>query len=164
MKKVTDNMGFASGVLKTILNICLVIAFLTFGSSILIFFFNLFSGQAIIETIAQFIFLTFTACFLLLIRDLKNIIKTVLNRNPFTLKNVKRFNRIGFATLYIGLVIFIYDLWTMGFKTFTFVDIGPDISGNIDLVVPFIMGLFSLVLAQIFKQAHQIYQENKLTI
>ncbi|AGL00143.1 DUF2975 domain-containing protein [Desulfoscipio gibsoniae] len=83
---------------------------------------------------------------------LRCIFKTLLNTSPFTLKNVDALRKMAVAafvisTLYIIKCLFWFTLGT-----------------GIIVIIFAIAGLFSLVLADVFKQAVQYKEENDLTV
>lgn len=83
---------------------------------------------------------------------LRCIFKTLLNTNPFTLENVDALRKMAVASfiisaLYITKCLFWFTLGTA-----------------IIVIIFAIAGLFSLVLADVFKQAVQYKEENDLTV
>lgn len=83
---------------------------------------------------------------------LRCILKTLLNTNPFTLENVDALRKMAVASfvisaLYITKFLFWFTLATA-----------------IIVIIFAIAGLFSLVLADVFKQAVQYKEENDLTV
>lgn len=83
---------------------------------------------------------------------LRCIFKTLLNTNPFTLENVDALRKMAVASFVISALYI-----TKCFFWFTL--------GTAIIVIIFaIAGLFSLVLADVFKQAVQYKEENDLTV
>lgn len=98
-----------------------------------------------------FLYITGIVC-LGLVNEIRKIFKTLNRRNPFMMDNVKSLNRIGgscfiIAAAYI-LKVFFYNSVLTAIITMVFI----------------IAGLFSVVLAEVFRQAIEVKQENDLTI
>ena len=108
--------------------------------------------------------LVIASSILFIIFQLRNILGTLISKNPFSISNVYRFRNIGFSTLLVGIFILVNDLYFKGLRTFTIFDDSRGLHTNIEIYIPFLLGVFSLILAEIFKIAYQIYEENKLTI
>lgn len=159
------NSILLSKFLKIILNIFWYIGLISFVilsvSSILSNFNN---NYGILNTIFSIGVLIIVACILLIIFHLRKILNTIINKKPFSLSNVSRFRYIGITTIFIGILLFIKDIYFIGLKTFTIIDDSQGLFTNVDIYIPILIGLFSLILAEIFKMGYQIYEENKLTI
>ncbi len=87
-----------------------------------------------------------------IIFHLRCIFRTVINENCFVEKNVASLKRMGTASFFISLVTLIRLFFVVTPATL------------IIILVFFIAGLFSLVLAQVFAQAVSYKQENDFTI
>lgn len=98
-----------------------------------------------------FLYITGIVC-LGLVNEIRKIFKTLNRRNPFMLDNVKSLNHIGVACFIIAaayiLKIFFYNSVLTAIITMVFI----------------IAGLFSVVLAEVFRQAIEVKEENDLTI
>lgn len=89
---------------------------------------------------------------LVILRELRNIFKTVLREDPFVRENVASLNRMGISAFCIAVTMFVR----------LFFVITP---AALVLVAVFtIAGLFSLVLSLVFDQAVTYKLENDLTI
>ncbi len=114
-------------------------------------------------------FLLFLAAFfivLIIMIKLRQIIRTILEGDPFTLENVHHFRIIGILSLAIGAINFIFTL-ASAIRDRELVIFGLGVGGitlNIGLFLFIFFGLFALVLAEIFKLSYEIKEENKLTI
>lgn len=84
--------------------------------------------------------------------ELKRMIGTVLTGNPFVMENVVSLKRMAYYAFVIALIT--VGRLTMSMTPAVFVVI----------VVFVVAGIFSLVLAQVFKQAVDYKLENDLTI
>lgn len=98
-----------------------------------------------------FLYLTGIVC-LGLVNEIRKIFKTLNRRNPFMMDNVKSLNRIGWSCFVIAvayiLKIFLYNSVLTVIITMVFI----------------IAGLFAVVLAEVFRQAIEVKEENDLTI
>ncbi len=98
-----------------------------------------------------FLYITGVVC-LGLVNEIRKIFKTLNRRNPFMLDNVKSLNRVGVACFIIAVAylvkIFFYNSVLTAIITMVFI----------------IAGLFSVVLAEVFRQAIEVKEENDLTI
>jgi len=83
---------------------------------------------------------------------LRCIFKTLLNTNPFTLENVDALRKMAVAAFVIAALYIIKCLFWFTLGT------------AIIVIIFAIAGLFSLVLADVFKQAVQYKEENDLTV
>ena len=151
--------------LKIFLNIFWYIGLICFVMlAVSSIFSNFIYNYGIINTIFSIGVLIIVVCILLIIFHLRKILNTVINQKPFSLSNVSRFRYIGFTTIFLGILLFIKDIYFIGLKTFTILDDGKGLFTNVDIYIPIILGIFSLILAEIFKLGYQIYEENKLII
>lgn len=89
---------------------------------------------------------------LFVILELRKIYKTIIHGQPFTLDNSKSLFRMGIASFSLALVFFI--------KLFIF----KTILTYVMLLVLIIAGCFSFTLAELFKEAFRVKEENDLTI
>lgn len=89
---------------------------------------------------------------LVIIFYLRQMFKTVLSQDCFVEENVKALKRMGIASFLISVVTLIRVLFVITPATL------------IIILVFFIAGLFSLVLAQVFAQAVAYKEENDFTI
>ncbi len=122
-----------------------------------------FRGLA--NTIAQLALVGFVSALQFIIVQLRRILETVAHEKPFTLANVARFRSIGFTTLAIGGLFLARDLYLKGWNTF--VILNADDKGvvtNVQVALPFIIGILALILADIFRLGYDMFEENKLTI
>lgn len=98
-----------------------------------------------------FLYVTGIIC-IFLVNEIRKIFKTLNRRNPFMLDNVKSLNRIGISSFLIAaayvLKIFLYN----------------SVLTVIIAMIFIIAGLFSVVLAEVFRQAIAVKEENDLTI
>lgn len=98
-----------------------------------------------------FLYISGFVC-LVLVNEVRKIFKTLNRRNPFMMDNVKSLNRIAVSCFLIAAAyvvkIFFYNSVLTVILTMVFI----------------IAGLFSIVLAEVFRQAVEVKEENDLTI
>jgi len=152
--------------LKLILNLFWGLGLITFSIVIISYGFSIINNNSLLNIIGTIgIFIVISAV-LFIIYQLRKVLDTLIDEKPFSLINVRRFRYIGYSILLIGVLVFINDLYFKGLlATLTIYDDGgPGIYTNIDVYIPFVLGIFSLILSEIFRIAYKIYEENKLTI
>ena len=91
-------------------------------------------------------------CVIYILRQLKSMLKTLISGEPFVNKNVNCFRKCGVASFLISIIYLIrIIMW------FTF--------GSLLIVIIFaLLGLFSLTLKDVFKQAVFYKEENDWTV
>ena len=98
-----------------------------------------------------FLYVTGLVC-LVLVNELRKIFKTLNRKNPFMQDNVKSLKRVGSTCFIIAasyiVKIFFYNSVLTAIITMVFI----------------IAGLFAVVLAEVFRQAIEVKEENDLTI
>lgn len=152
-----------SHILKIILGIFWYIGWLVF-LILIISSISIYRYKGMLNIIATIGVLVIASSILFIIFQLRNILGTLINKNPFSISNVYRFRNIGFSTLLVGIFILVNDLYFKDLRTFTIFDDSSGLYTNIDIYIPFLLGVLSLILAEIFKIGYQIHEENKLTI
>lgn len=153
--------------LKVILNIVWFLGLMFFVSSAISIplFINNNKDQFLLTLSSTLLLLSVVGCVLVIIYQLRKILKTVIDGCPFVLDNVHRFRKISFSTLGLGVYILVDNIFKRGYGVLTFLETSQDgIYSNIGIWIPFVLAIFSLIIAEIFKQAHEIYEDNKLTI
>lgn len=151
--------------LKIILNIFYFIGIFVFIFMIISSTYSIIHTANILNIILTILILLIIFSILSIIFCLRKIINSIIENNPFSLSNVKYFRWIGGNILIIGVILLSKDVYYSGLDAFTILDVYDDtINTNIDIFIPFIAGIFSLILAEIFKIGHRISKENELTI
>ena len=89
---------------------------------------------------------------LVLIRELRRIFRTVLNRDCFVMENVVSLNKMGNWSFFIALMSLVRNIVYL------------TIAMVVVILVFVIAGLFSKVLALVFEEAVRYKEENDLTI
>ena len=121
--------------------------------------------QSITNTIALVALVGFVMVLLFIILQLRRILSTVVDDQPFVFANVARFRSIGYSTLVLGALLLVKDLYFKGWNTFVILNADDaGITTNVQVALPFLFGILALLLAEIFKLGYEIYEENRLTI
>lgn len=89
---------------------------------------------------------------LIIVNEIRKIFNTLKRKDPFVLGNVKSLKRMGIASF---LISFAYIFKIIFYNSFMTV---------IVLMVFVIAGFFSIILAEVFRQAVIFKEENDLTI
>ncbi|MFZ5352504.1 MAG: DUF2975 domain-containing protein [Bacillota bacterium] len=93
---------------------------------------------------------------------LRSITKSALNRQPFTMNNVKSFRKIGATLLAISFIDIILNY---GKSSGTrIIDINSVFIVTPDTLLIMILSCIAFVLAEVFRAAVEIKNENDLTI
>jgi hypothetical protein len=98
-----------------------------------------------------FMYITGLLC-LTIVYDIRRIFKTLNRKNPFKMDNVNSLNRIAGASFLISVSYVVKILFYNSFLTV------------IIAMVFIVTGLFSIILAEVFRQAVIVKEENDLTI
>lgn len=98
-----------------------------------------------------FLFLTGILA-LVVVNEIRRLLKNLNQRNPFIRDNVKSLNRIAISCLLIAACYLIKIIFYNSFLTI------------IITMVFIITGFFSIILAEVFRQAVIVKEENDLTI
>ena len=98
-------------------------------------------------------FLFVTGIFaLVIVHEIRILLKNLNKRNPFILENVQSLNRIAVASLMVAACYAIKMIFYNSFLTI------------IVMMVFIIAGFFSIILAEVFRQAVLVKEENEMTI
>ena len=89
---------------------------------------------------------------ILILWELRNMFQSVIQENPFIIRNVKSLQRMGIYAFAISVLMIIREIFI----------VTP--AGLVLVAVFLIAGLFSMVLSQVFDQAVTYKLENDLTI
>lgn len=153
-----DNNLTTSKILKKCLSLVIVCTIPILILFLISIFIKKPLGSAIIY--ASIVILA-SGIFLFQLYELRCVICTVLDKNPFIEKNIKRFKNIGNCTFLLGIFNILNNQHPKHFLII--IDIGF-FSIDDSIFVYIILGCLSLILAEIFKAALKIKNENDLTI
>lgn len=111
------------------------------------------------------IFFIGTASLIYILYNLKKILKSVLSNGPFTMNNVKCLNKISICCFIITICYLINFIFNNLFTKFSFIEIDKTgIHTDTEFLIFFFAGLFVVILAQVYKQAVEVKEENDFTI
>ncbi|WP_105177381.1 DUF2975 domain-containing protein [Clostridium cagae] len=104
-------------------------------------------------------------CTFLIAIDLKKVAKTLVNKNPFTINNIKNLNKIAIECFIISGCYIGNILYNINKYSYRFINIdNRGIHTDTEPVIFFVAGIFLLILASVFKQALKYKEENDYTI
>lgn len=151
---ILDQKGF-SGIVKCILDLIFIGGIGIFLS--LPFALKWYLGLMYTRTSENYNFLLgflfITGIFaLVVVNEIRKLLKNLNKRNPFIINNVQSLNRIAIACLLIAACYVIKIIFYNSFLTI------------IVTMVFIITGFFSIILAEVFRQAVIVKEENDLTI
>ncbi|QGU95597.1 DUF2975 domain-containing protein [Clostridium bovifaecis] len=106
-----------------------------------------------------------TSSLVLILYNLKLILKSVLKVNPFTMSNVKSLKNIAICCFVITSCYLINFFHNNQFKDFSLISIdSKGIHTDMEFLIFSFTGLFVLILAQVYKQAVEVKEENDYTV
>lgn len=151
---ILDQKGF-SGIVKHILDLIFLGGIGIFLS--LPFALKWYLGLMYTRTSENYnfllVFLFITGIFaLLVVNEIRKLLKNLNKRNPFIISNVQSLNRIAVSCLIIAACYVVKIIFYNSFLTI------------IVTMVFIITGFFSIILAEVFRQAVLVKEENDLTI
>lgn len=158
--------GSLSSILKLVLDLLLL-----FGIGL--FFYvtkrTLFTGtREEFTPILAFVYLLFligSTSLIFIVYNLRNIVKTLLEPDPFTHKNVKSLKNIWIGCFIIASCYFINFFINFNYTTFEIIYVdSKGIHTDFEFFIFFFAGLFILVLEKVFKVAVEYKEDNDLTI
>ena len=151
---ILDQKGF-SGIVKHILDLIFVggIGILLSLPIVLKWYIGLMYTRTSENYYFLLGFLFATGIFaLVVVQEIRKLLKNLNKRNPFIMDNVKSLNRIAVSCLIIAACYVIKIIFYNSFLTI------------IVTMVFIIAGFFSIILAEVFRQAIIVKEENDLTI
>jgi hypothetical protein len=90
--------------------------------------------------------------YLAIVYELRKMLKRLDEKEPFCRKNVKSLKKIAMLALVIAAIYIVKIVFYISFLTI------------IVALVALLVGLFALILAEVFRQAIEVKEENDLTI
>ena len=106
-----------------------------------------------------------TSSLVFILYSLRKILKSVIKAGPFNMGNVKNLKNIAFSCFTITICYLINFFYNNQFKSFRLIDIDPTgIHTDTEFLIFFFAGCFVLILAQIYKQAVEVKEENDFTV
>jgi hypothetical protein len=120
------------------------------------------SLQTIVNCVLFFIG---TSSLIYILFSLRRILKSVIKLGPFNMSNVKSLKRIAGSCFLIAVCYIINFFFNNQLANFNFISIdSTGIHTDTEFLIFFFVGFFVLVLAQIYKQAVEVKEENDFTI
>jgi hypothetical protein len=111
------------------------------------------------------LFITGTACLVFILYNLKRILKSVISEGPFNMSNVKSLRNIAKNCFAITVCYLINFFYNNQFSSFSLIKIdAKGIHTDMEFLIFFFAGCFVLILAQIYKQAVEVKEENDFTV
>lgn len=111
------------------------------------------------------LFFVGTYSLLFILYSLRKILKSVINKGPFNMSIVKNLKNIAVSCYVITVCYLINFFYNDQFKDFNLIDIGKKgIETDMEFLIFFFAGCFVLILAQIYKQAVEVKEENDFTV
>ncbi|MEQ8197368.1 MAG: DUF2975 domain-containing protein [Clostridiaceae bacterium] len=108
---------------------------------------------------------TGTSALVFILYSLRKILKSVIKEGPFNMAIVKSLKNIAFSSFFITICYLINFFYNNQFKSFSLINIGPTgIHTDTEFLIFFFSGCFVLILAQIYKQAVEVKEENDFTV
>lgn len=106
-----------------------------------------------------------TSSLVFILYCLRKILKSVINAGPFNMSIVKSLKNIASSCFVITACYLVNFFYNNQFKSFSLIEIGPKgIQTDTEFLIFFFAGCFVLILAQIYKQAVEVKEENDFTV
>lgn len=106
-----------------------------------------------------------TSSLVFILYCLRKILKSVINAGPFNMSVVKSLKNIASSCFVITVCYLVNFFYNNQFKSFSLIEIGPKgIQTDTEFLIFFFAGCFVLILAQIYKQAVEVKEENDFTV
>lgn len=106
-----------------------------------------------------------TSALVFILYSLRKILKSVIKEGPFNMGIVKSLKNIALSCFVITICYLINFFYNNQFKSFSLINIGPTgIHTDTEFLIFFFAGCFVLILAQIYKQAVEVKEENDFTV
>ena len=161
-----DNYKTLVKFLKITINIMMIIGLFSCISIVISVFILQYKGKISSRFIINgLIFFSGSGSLIGILNKLKKIMESVLKRSPFVMSNVRHLNSIALYCYTITFCYLINFIYNEQYKEFRLVSI--DFSGvhtDTEFIIFFFAGCFILVLAQVYKQAIEVKEENDFTI
>jgi Protein of unknown function (DUF3036). len=155
-----------SEILAIILNCTLVIGFI----GTLVIFYNVISispetmniGK---KTMVIILLAVGICCVFLMVFELKNILNTLVEANPFVEKNVRSMRRISIECFIIAVCYFINFIFGGNINKFLLLYIdSKGIHTDMEFFIFVFAGCFIYILSKVFQQAIKYKEDNDFTI
>ncbi|WP_353893998.1 DUF2975 domain-containing protein [Proteinivorax hydrogeniformans] len=160
--------ALAAKTLKLLLTALWVVGITSFLATILIGVVSINELDSMKNIVGIIFFILGHVIVLAIIWELRKIIKTVLEKEPFTQSNIRGFNLIGLLTLTMAVLTFFRDVFYVieGYPDLSILQyFGSDgFQTRMGFFMFLIFGCLAFVLSEIFRVAKKIKEENDLTV
>lgn len=111
------------------------------------------------------IFFAGTSALIYILYNLRKILKSVIKEGPFTMRNVNCLNKIAGSCFVITFCYLLNFFYNNMHKQFSLIVIDQSgIKTDTEFLIFFFAGFFVLILAQVYRQAVEVKEENDFTI
>ncbi|WP_350342844.1 DUF2975 domain-containing protein [Proteinivorax tanatarense] len=160
--------AFAAKTLKFLLTALWIVGIASFLITVLVGILSVNEISSIQNIVGVLFFITGHLVVLAIIWELRKIIKTVVEKEPFTDSNIRGFNTIGMLTIAMAILTFCRDIFyvIIGYPK---LDIllyfsNEGFQTRMGFFMFLIFGCMAFVLSEIFSYAKKIKEENDLTV
>lgn len=161
-----NNYNSMAKFLIMVLNVLIVVGVVTFLSIVISTLTSGNTGMASGKYIVNcLLFFVGTSSLIYILYCLRKILKSVIKEGPFNMSNVRSLKNIAFSCFVITVAYLINFFYNNQFKSFKLIEIDPTgIHTDTEFLIFFFAGCFVLILAQIYKQAVEVKEENDFTV
>lgn len=148
--------------LNVFLNISLGVIMLLFFTAVI----NPFgkSNRNLMNTVLTFIVaVIFFGGYFMVIFNLKKILSSIIQKNPFNFNNILYFKRIGYYILAVGVIDAVINYTKTGDSGFVLIGTSNGALKPIFFLY-LVLSILSFILADVFRMAKEIKDENDLTV
>lgn len=155
-----------AGVLKLVLNLALIIGFIGALSILYSTGVNLKSQiDPWDKGIIMLLLCIGIICVFLIVIQLKRVINTLIEANPFVMDNVKNLRKISVECFIVAGCYLVNFLINLNFKEFKFIYVDSNgIHTDMEFIIFIFAGCFILILSKVFEQAVEYKEENDFTV
>jgi len=149
-----------------VLNVLIVFGVVTFISSII----STLTPEGVEATNRKYLvncilFFIGTSSLVFILYCLRKVLKSVIEAGPFNMGIVKSLKNIASSCFIITICYLINFFYNNQFKSFKLIAIdSTGIHTDTEFLIFFFAGCFVLILAQIYKQAVEVKEENDFTV
>jgi len=111
------------------------------------------------------LFFAGTSMLIFILYSLRRILKSVIKEGPFNRNNVKSLKNISYSCFFITICYLINFFYNNQYKSFSVINIDSSgIHTDTEFLIFFFAGCLILILAQVYKQAVEVKEENDYTV
>ncbi|ATD55559.1 hypothetical protein BTM21_02960 [Clostridium chauvoei] len=101
----------------------------------------------------------------LIVLELRKIIVTLIESDPFVRKNVDSFKKISMESFVISVCYIINFIFNLNLKNFKFIYVdNKGIHTDMKFLIFLFAGIFIFILAKVFEKAVEFKEENDFTV